>query len=125
MNIFTAVHQLKVDDQRVPGISTSFFFEDFNNPKDDENTKVEEFLRVLSALNIGAYLCHSQHMVVIGAYDGHKITPEGLGQLFVCEPGIKKAVDKALSNTATKKWNGLTGYWLQEYIARFYPDSQG
>ncbi|MCB1080695.1 MAG: hypothetical protein KDK69_02630 [Chlamydiia bacterium] len=61
----------------VPGISTCFFFQNFNAPQLQEWDRVQGLLDKLAEKDIGAYLCNSQqHMILIGAYKGAKITPE-------------------------------------------------
>jgi len=103
----------------VPGISTCFFFQNFNAPQLQEWDRVQGLLDKLAEKDIGAYLCNSQqHMILIGAYKGAKITPEGLAQLFNDDKALTAAVLNAMREAAIPTWKGSVDNWKEFFVMR-------
>ncbi|MEM8727137.1 MAG: hypothetical protein AAGE99_00255 [Chlamydiota bacterium] len=113
-------------DDPVAGISTSFFFKNFDAPKQTEKKRVDDFLDDLVGQGFGAYLCNScHHMVVIASYTGNRITPKQLAERLDADEALKNFFIGALGRAATPKMQQKAFHWMEAFIKRFCGAANG
>lgn len=118
---FRSVHSIKfeTDTIEIPGISTAFFFGNFNSPKPEEYGKIKKLLNTLARRNIGAYLCNSSHhMIIIGAYEGEALTAKGLAEKLESH-NTEAIFECAFRDAAIPEFKENVNAWIALYKERF------
>ncbi|MCP5506014.1 MAG: hypothetical protein H7A38_03925 [Chlamydiales bacterium] len=113
----STIHHL-VDQEKceIPGLPMKFFYKNFDSPTQAERTNVQNtLLPPLKALGFGAFQADMQHFIVIGTYQGERITPQRFAELLANDPKITEA----LKAGAIDSQKDQIDIWKALYIQHF------